>query len=372
MNVFILILLAVLIIYVYQIGRWKYHWDHTAEFTPSAAVNAGISVIVAFRNERKNIETLLACLQKQAYPHHLFEVILVDDNSNDSSDTVVKQVCGRFTNYRYVSNSGNPAGKKSAIRTGIRHASYELIVTTDADAVMPEKWLATISSFYQEKKPELIIGLTDLLARDGFTNEFMEAEFISLVASGAAAATADCPIYCSGANLAFTKRLYNESLDSMKDRIVSGDDTFMLHSAKKSGDKILLLKSLNALVTVVAPGSISEFVNQHKRWISKSRHYTDRDIIYTALIVFITNLMIVISFILLITTGLLVFLLLWLLKSVMDLLLLRSFYNYLGKKQGILKFMLFTLVYPFYVVIISFSGLFTSFTWKGRMYKSSE
>ncbi len=41
-----------------------------------------ISVIIAARNEEDNIGNLLASIETQTYPRHLFEVIVVDDHSD--------------------------------------------------------------------------------------------------------------------------------------------------------------------------------------------------------------------------------------------------------------------------------------------------
>jgi biofilm PGA synthesis N-glycosyltransferase PgaC len=367
MNIFIVVSLVALILYVYLIGRWRYFWEETAEYVPSKTASTGISVIVAFRNELENLDFLLSSLQNQEYPAKLFEVILVDDFSDDGSDKVAKRSCESTTNFRYVVNSGT--GKKSALRTGIEIASFDLIISTDADAVMQKEWLGIICSFYEEFPSGMIVGLTDIHRSGGITGEFIEAEFISLIASGAGAAAAGRPLYCNGANLAYRKSLFSGSVDPLNERADSGDDTFLLHTAKKRGETIRLLKSTKSVVKVKGPENLKDFFNQHKRWVAKSRYYTDWDTIYAALVVLVINILTAVSLLLLIRYGSWIFIFLSAVKFLVDYQLLQSFYKYFGKKIRIIKMMFFSLIYPFYFPVLLVSGFLSGYRWKGREYK---
>ncbi|HEX2395174.1 MAG TPA: glycosyltransferase [Bacteroidales bacterium] len=372
MNAITIIPLLILVIYVYKIQKWRYNWEVTSEFLPEKPIYTPISVIVAFRNERGNIENLLGSLKAQQYPAALFEVILVDDHSGDGSHELVKQAIGSDSNFRIISNSENAFGKKSALRTGILASSNDLIVTTDADATMHPKWLATISTFYQENHPDMVIGLADIKSGKTFFNRFSEAEFISLVASGSGAAASGHPIYCNGANLAYSKSVFQHLNDAMNEAVISGDDTFVLHSMKNSGKKIALLKSSQSVVTVKAPGNLKQFTEQHVRWVSKSKYYKNGDIIFTALIVFLINLSIVSALILLFSgANYWLFGFLMAVKALTDFHLIKSYYSYLAKKLPVSDYMVFSLMYPFFVVFIGIAGLFSGYSWKGRFYKTT-
>jgi glycosyltransferase involved in cell wall biosynthesis len=51
-----------------------------------------VSVVIAARNEAKNLQELLLCLLNQDYPKELFEVILADDDSEDDTEQVAKNI----------------------------------------------------------------------------------------------------------------------------------------------------------------------------------------------------------------------------------------------------------------------------------------
>ena len=129
----------------------------------------------------------------------------------------------------------------------------------------------------------MIIGLVDMDVKPGLFNRFQEIEFLSLVASGAAAAAGGRPIYCNAANLAFHKELFLSHADPLSMAVPSGDDTlFMLRVKKDPATRIVLLKSVTGIVTTNGAMNMREFFNQRSRWASKSRYYTDWDILYTA------------------------------------------------------------------------------------------
>lgn len=346
----------------------KYSWDKYPEFQPvSHTASSPVSVVVAFRNESANLEKLLQALQKQAYPGELYEVILVDDDSDDGSDIIVKHYCERNENFRYINNAGNRPGKKSAIRTGINHALHEFIVTTDADCIMGEYWLETLSCFYREKLPDMIIGLVDLKTGNGFFEKFEEADFLSLIASGAASAAGGRPVYCNAANFAFRKSIFFVMDDPLRDSIVSGDDTFFLHAAKKANKRILLLKSARSTVTTFGHQSFPEYCNQRVRWISKSRSFRDTDTLYTAALVLTMNVLVVASLVLLIVSkNFWLFPLNLIIKASLDYFFLQRFMLFMGKRLSAIRFFCYSALYPLNIMALAVTGMIRGYSWKGR------
>jgi cellulose synthase/poly-beta-1,6-N-acetylglucosamine synthase-like glycosyltransferase len=330
-------------------------------------------VITAFRNERENLPCLLEALAQQKYPSNRYEIILVDDHSDDGSTGIAGKFCAGNPAFRLVSNGREENGKKDAILNGLKCASFGLVVTTDADCTMSENWLSAIAGFYGRYKPEMIIGLVDITETKGFFGKFREIEFLSLIASGAAAAAERRPLYCSGANLAYDKAIFTYLDDPLKRSVVSGDDMLlMLDLKKKTRNGILLLKSLKAVVGTKGVASWKEYMDQRKRWMSKSRYYSDRDVVYTACLVFTTSLFLIISGILCIA-GHHPWLFPALLagKTIADYFFLRSFMSFYGKKPPVRTFVLYELIYPIYIVTVALSGIITGYHWKERYHRVS-
>jgi poly-beta-1,6-N-acetyl-D-glucosamine synthase len=371
MDTLPVIFLIPLFLYLYKILTYKRAWDHYPEFTAQHQSHTTISVVIAFRNEIMTLEGLLDALSRQTYPKELYDVILVNDHSDDGSEITARRYCKEISNFRLIENCGDRGGKKAALQLGLKQASNELIVVTDADCIMETGWLATFAAFYSEKKPDMILGLVDLNAEEGFFSKYRETEFLSLVASGAAAAAQMKPIYCNAACMAFTKALYNSIDDPLQQRAVSGDDTLFMHRVKREkGRTILLLKSLSARVITRAPESRKAYDNQRRRWVSKSAFYRDRTIIYTAVLVLLMNLWLVISAgMALFQMNYWIFPVLLLFKYMVDLLFLKDFYKFYGKKLKTVRFLMHSIMYPFYTVYVAVTGLILGYTWKGRYFR---
>ena len=152
-------------------------------------------------------------------------------------------------------------GKKSALKTGVEVSENELIITTDADCRFNRSWISTIVSFYEEKKPHLIIGPVMIESKTDFFQRFQELEFLSLQAITAGTAAMEEPVMCNGANLAFQKEIWLKHHKEIKEDIQSGDDIFFLQSLKKEkGSKICWLESDDALVRTCPSDSLLAFL----------------------------------------------------------------------------------------------------------------
>jgi poly-beta-1,6-N-acetyl-D-glucosamine synthase len=323
-----------------------------------------VSVVVACRNEEKNLPLLLNDLSSQDYDPDLFEVIIVDDNSTDSTSEIVsgfKQIkC-----LKILCSSGR--GKKSAIRTAIVAASGELIITTDADCRMGKRWISIISDFYSTSGTDLIIAPVQLQDKPGFSGRFRELEFLSLQGITAATAQAKNPVMCNGANLAFTKNAYLRHSVNLHNEILSGDDIFLLHSLKKEpNSKIAWLSSIEGTVTTCQSDSLSSFLNQRARWISKAGSYDDQYTLLISIVTFVTIL--AINFFLI--SGffdqkfLMILLISLIIKSIPDYLILSETTLRYNKRNLLKWFIPSQIVYPFYVIVVAVRSLFQGNRWE--------
>src|SRR5688572_19951328 len=142
--VLLVITILLTIVYTWLIFHYWKGWKQVPGFSPGNN-NPGtrITVIIPARNEETTIPVLLDSLELQSYPRVNFEVIVVDDHSEDSTAIAVK----KYNAIRLISLNEDHlnAYKKKAIETGIQAATGDLIVTTDADCTAERDWLRTIS-----------------------------------------------------------------------------------------------------------------------------------------------------------------------------------------------------------------------------------
>jgi len=316
-----------------------------------------VSVVVACRNEQKNLPALLNSLTLQNYPEYLFEVIIVNDNSTDLTATIAAEFSG-IVNIHTLNNTGK--GKKQALRTGINSAKGKLIITTDADCSMEMNWIRTIASFYEVNKPDLIICPVKIKSVPGFFGKFQEIEFLSLQGITAGCALSGKATMCNGANLAFTREIYLNHSENLHDEINSGDDIFLLHSLKAvTHSNITWLESSDVLVTTESSSTFRSFLKQRSRWISKVKAYKDSYTIILGIVIFVTvNLEITLLIALFMSPVLIwAFLLVLILKSIPDFLILLNTSGRYGKRELIRWFLPAQLTYPFYILAVVFYSL---------------
>jgi poly-beta-1,6-N-acetyl-D-glucosamine synthase len=316
-----------------------------------------VSVVVACRNEQKNLPALLKNIALQNYPEYLFEVIIIDDKSTDKTFEIAAEFKG-IRNIITLYNKGE--GKKPALRTGIIAAKGKLIISTDADCTMGKNWIRTIAAFYEMKCPDMIICPVQIKSVPGFFVRFQELEFMSLQGVTAGSALSEEPTMCNGANLAFTREAYLNHSNDLHDEINSGDDIFLLHSLKKvTRSKILWLESPDAMITTAPSPTFRSFLKQRSRWILKGKAYEDSYTIILGVVTFI-SIVLQISYLmaLLIYPGLIgVFLVILILKSVPDFLILLNTSQRYGKRNLMKWFLPSQLIYPLYILSVIFYSL---------------
>ncbi len=354
--------------YVLIIILFTIAWQKRLDCKEQSIQHPFISIVIPFRNEAAHLPILIKALNEQNYPKSSFEVIAIDDHSNDSTVRDVSLIANQSAHVSVIGNEGT--GKKSALKTGILKASGNIIVTIDADC-LPEtnQWLASIAKTYTAFNPALIIGPVKMKGDGSFIGQFQELEFMSLQLSGAAAALMGYPVYCSAANLCFSKDVWLQAHHAFSGKNeVSGDDVFLLHTIKKLNLPIVFMNIREGMVFTRTEETILGFLQQRMRWGGKSKSYTDAASIALALIVLLSNFYLFVSFIatILFPVVLPFFLIPFLFKLLVDYRFLKSGRQFFNVTVHPFKFLVFSIVYPVYVVFTGFGGLFLKTEWKGR------
>ena len=225
-------------------GISKMNKQNTIE---SSSPKTTFSIVVPFRNEAENLPILLNSIEKLKYPTELFEVILVDDESEEKYD-----LRSAIYDFKIIPNqrkSNSP--KKDAIETAIQIAKHNWIVTTDADCEVPENWLAIFDAKIQETNAQMCVGSVGYKKDTGFLHDFQNNDFLSLQGVTAGSFEIEKPFMCNGANFAYEKDFFKQ-LNGFEgnNNLASGDDVFLLQKALKSApDKISYLGNLNIVFT---------------------------------------------------------------------------------------------------------------------------
>jgi cellulose synthase/poly-beta-1,6-N-acetylglucosamine synthase-like glycosyltransferase len=356
--------------YVLLIRRYLEGWNSIQEYHDQSNISdLNVTVIIAFRNEEKNLPPLFDSLVEQSYPNSAFDIIFIDDHSEDKSASLVRDFVSSGANARLISMESSDTGKKKALALAALEARGKLLLFTDADCIPGKEWIKTIVSRYRRDKPVLIASPVIIKPGSSFFSRFQSLEFFSLIGSTAGSFGIHNPIMVNGANLAVEKEIFIESIDFLQNKTPSGDDIFLLiHLKKNYKERLVFLKSLDATVNVNPHSNLFTFLQQRLRWTSKSRFYKDKSLIYSALVVLILNLWILNCFIMAFfkTPYVIIGGAVFLVKTIIDYLFLRKILKFF-KFERLLKF--FVLSQFLYFLYISFTGVAGNFIpskWKGR------
>ncbi|WP_044402075.1 glycosyltransferase [Lacinutrix sp. Hel_I_90] len=344
------------------------------------------SVVIPFRNEAENLEALLASILSLRYDKAQYEVILINDESEDDSVAIIENLLNASevsqqntvgitqTDITIIQNNRTSnAPKKDAITSAISIAKHDWIVTTDADCIIPNYWLSDFDAFIQEHEPKMIVAPVSYNTMTSFLKRFQLLDFLSLIGATIGGFGMQRPFLCNGANLAYHKSLFKalKGFDG-NTNIASGDDIFLMEKALKADkNSVHYLKSESAIILTKPQPNWKSLVSQRKRWAAKTSNYQSAFGKLTGLIVLFMNASLIISLILAVITvgNWPTFLLIFLLKITADFLLLYKTSAFFSQTRYLASFPVSALIYPFFSVYIAMSSLFTSYKWKERRFK---
>jgi len=327
-----------------------------------------LSVVIAFRNEQSQLPLLLAQLQAQSYPNEKFEVIFVDDHSEDQSVELIKRITSPFINV--IQLQGHLTGKKAALAFGIQQAKGEIIVTTDADCQVMPHWLASINRQFQDEKIKMATGLVRIAESNSLFSRLQSLEFVSLIGTTGATIGLGSPTMCNGANLSFRKSAYLEVNGyEGNENIASGDDEFLMRKIESRwAQSIAFFDEEQAIVTTEALQSFTEWINQRLRWASKWKYNSSLLTKIVALVVLMVHLVFS-AFIISACVGLFTMqqvVLLWGTKMLTEALFLIPVCAAVKVRWRWISFFALQFTYSFYVVAVGILSQVKGYQWKGR------
>jgi len=321
-----------------------------------------ISVIIAFKNEEKNIEPLYSALQSIDYPQDNFEVILVDDGSIDNSFQEALKTFDGKTNYLVLKaeNKKYP-GKKGALEIGIGRSKFTHILITDADCLPAKSWLTGYSQKFQEGY-DLLFGLAPFFQMEGMINEIscfenLRSHLISFVC-----AKLNFPYSASARNIGFTKTAFEKVGGFSKTlETLSGDDDLLIREAVKNKLKIGIVDFENSFVLSNPKKTLIEYLNQKARHTKTSLYYLlKHQIVLGAW--HLTNLLALFSLVLFFINPF--FIMLFLIKFLLDSIIVFFAQYRLHYSFNLFKIPFLQLIYEIFIIINFLSSFRKSIPWK--------
>ena len=334
-----------------------------------------VSIIVPFRNETEVIVDCLKSLEMQTYPRDYFEIIFVDDFSNDDSFAKLNAE-KKLANTRVISVPNDfqkLSPKKRGIKYGIEKSQGEIILTTDADCVHSKEWLETMISGFAENTG-FISGPVKFANSNMLFEKIQQLEFSGLVLVGAGLIGSKKPTICNAANIAFSKDAF-DFVDGYEDNqhLASGDDEFLMQKiAKTKKFKVKFLFVEQAVVETQANDTVNKFIQQRKRWASKGLFYNDKTLILKLIMIYLFFLSLPLQAIFGITLSLIFlysFISLFLIKVLIEYFIIKKGIPLLFENMNYTTFIISEVLHIPYIIFAGIAGAFGNFEWKGRNLK---
>jgi cellulose synthase/poly-beta-1,6-N-acetylglucosamine synthase-like glycosyltransferase len=233
-----------------------------------------VSVIVCAHDEEQNLRELIPALLSQ--DHKEFEVIIVDDRSNDSTFDFLLAESAKDHRLRMVHVNRTPPhanSKKYALTLGIKAARFEWLLLTDADC-RPDgnSWISSMSSHFKDNTA-FVLGYSPYFEAKGFLNAFIRFDTLVTAIQYVSFALLGNPYMGVGRNLAYRRSKFLESKGFNNILSITGgdDDLFVNLHAKGSNTAVCVDR---ASQTHSKPKtSLRNFLHQKIRHLSVGRYY---------------------------------------------------------------------------------------------------
>ena len=225
-----------------------------------------VSVVVCARNAYEHLTELIPTLLNQDYPQ--FEVVVVNDCSDDETEEFLKDLERREPRIKPVQlrqhlNFFN--GKKFPLSMGIKSATYDLLILTDADCrPTSNQWLRSVVNNY-DRGTEVVLGYSRYQRKNTLLNMLMRFDALQNGMMYLSSALAGKPYMGVGKNLSYRKRLFfkNKGFIEHYTMEAGDDDVFISQVATKKNTQVQI--DADNTIEVFPTGLLKSWIRERSR-----------------------------------------------------------------------------------------------------------
>lgn len=238
-----------------------------------------VSIVVAARNALEPLRQLLPRLLEQDYAR--FEVVLVDDRSDDDTGLYAQQLTQYYPHVRLVTVGRTPEGlspKKYALTLGIKVARYPYLLFTDADCLpASNQWLRHMARGF-DQGADLVLGYSPHADTGSLLNRLIRYETLLTGLQYLSFAERGQPYMGVGRNLAYSRETFFATKGFASHiRALSGDDDLLVQDAVQLGRHAAVVTAAAAQTVSQAPDTWGQWWRQKRRHLSAGPRYRFSD-----------------------------------------------------------------------------------------------
>lgn len=229
-----------------------------------------VSIIVPARNEQDNIESCIRSISANNYPQDKFEIIAVNDRSDDETLNILHRLALEIPNLRIITienykSKQHLKGKPNAIHNGIEQSRYDIIMLTDGDCVVGTNWIRSIIKHFEKKEVGLLSSFTNISGRRIF-DKIQAVEWMYMHTMASAGIGLHQPLGCYGNNMSFRKKDYYDVGGYASIKFSVTEDLALQQAIFAKGSKLVYLTDSDAVIDTKPCNNLKEYFKQHHRW----------------------------------------------------------------------------------------------------------
>ena len=276
LTIILLVIIGVVFIHqIYFYLRYLRLGGKVTSQTDSDVQLPAVSVIVCAHNEYDNLQDYLSILLEQDYP--CYEVIVVDDSSEDGSDLLLERWSRQYGNlyHTFVPRGARVlSNKKLALTIGIKAAHHDYLLLTDADCRPESKfWIREMMQGFANQQTEVVLGFSPYFEKSDLLNHLIGYDTLFNGLQYMGMARAGKPYMGVGRNLAYKRETFF-SVGGFKGLLGNraGDDDLFVNRIANAANTVVV-NNPNSIVWSVPKTTWREWFHQKRRHLSVSPQY---------------------------------------------------------------------------------------------------
>ncbi|MBK7106780.1 MAG: glycosyltransferase [Ignavibacteriae bacterium] len=354
-----MIFFLVFIFFLYVVIFFEFK-SNINENTISELDELKFSIIVAAKNEEKNISALIKHLANQNFRKENYEVIIIDDNSIDSTFEKTKIEINDLINFTIVKAENKKyEGKRGALQIGIEKSKFSYILITDADCEPSKNWIKSFSNKFNQEF-DFVIGKAPLIQTESLINKISCFDNLWTHILTFSFANIGFPYSASARSFGFKKDSFFK-IEGYKNttKTLSGDDDLLLQEAIKYKMKIGINTENDSEVFSNTKKTSLDFIKQKSRHTSSSNYYSVKFKIILGVWHLLNLLFLFSPLFYWINSN---FIYLFLIKIVTDIFIVSSFKKDFSYKFNVIEILYLQIFYEIFIIL----NFIVSFFRKGK------